>query len=172
MYTLLVHGGCVYSLPARHSHKLVLPHTKRFSFLQHLSFVLEQHEACMCVAGCLHPVGLCMPAHIVNKAATQPSTNRNAGPRDSIVSVLPHQDSVVAWRVVAYSSGYQPLPQIELTSRQHSVLLNATHERSVHVLPSTVSLPGQSSGAVFTSGVDSLTSSMSRLVTGPPLVLT
>ena len=98
-----------------------------------------------------------------------------AGPRNSIVSVLPHQDSVVAWQVVPYSSGYQHLPQIELTSRQHSVLLNASHARTVHVLPAPlpieVSLQGQSSRMAYTGGANSLASSISHLATQPHPVL-
>ena len=101
-----------------------------------------------------------------SKLAAQLDTSVcDAGPRNSIVSVLPHQDAVVAWQVVPYSSGYQPLPQIELTSRQHSVLLNASHGRTVHVLPAPLpteaSLQGLSSDMAYT--VD--TNSMSRLAT-------
>ena len=95
-----------------------------------------------------------------------------AGPKNAIVSVLPHQASVLAWQMVAYSSGYQPLPQIELTSRQHSVLLNASHGRRVHVLPARLpteavsSMQGQSSGMMQTaSGVDHLAGAMSQLIT-------
>lgn len=102
-------------------------------------------------------------------------TDCDAGPRNSVVSVLPHQDSVVAWQVVAYSSGYQPLPQIELTSRQHSVLLNASHGRTVHVLPAAlpteISLQGQSSGMAFPNGANSVAGSMSHVATQQHLVL-
>ena len=94
----------------------------------------------------------------------------HAGPRNAAVSVLPHQESVLAWQMVAYSSGFQTLPQIELTSRQHSVLLNATHGRRVHVLPPQLPiqlvLQGQSSSVMPpAAGVDNLASSMSQLTT-------
>ncbi len=75
--------------------------------------------------------------------------------------------------MVAYSSGYHLLPQIELTSRQHSVVLNASHGRRVHVLPAKlpteVVMQGQSSG-FMPSGVDNLASSMSQLTTQSLLV--
>ena len=74
--------------------------------------------------------------------------------------------------MVAYSSGYQQLPQIELTSRQHSVLLNASHGRQVHVLPAKIPaevlMQGQASG--MSSGMDNLASSMSQLTTQSILV--
>ena len=89
------------------------------------------------------------------------------------VAVLPHQDSVLAWQMVAYSSGYHLLPQIELTSRQHSVVLNASYGRRVHVLPAKLpteaDMQGQSNG-LMPSGVDNLASSMSQLTTQSILV--
>ncbi len=89
------------------------------------------------------------------------------------MSVLPHQESVLAWQMVAYTSGYQTLPHIELTSRQHSVLLNASHGRRVLVmpakLPNEVAMQGQSSG-MMPAGVDNLASSMSQLTTQSILV--
>ena len=91
----------------------------------------------------------------------------HAGPRNSAVSVLPHQEAVLAWQMVAYSAGYQTLPQVELTSRQHSVLLNATHGRRVHVLPAQLPtadlVQTQSAGVQSSNAVDSLANSMSQL---------
>lgn len=96
-----------------------------------------------------------------------------SGPRNVSVAVLPHQDSVLAWQMVAYSSGYHLLPQIELTSRQHSVVLNASYGRRVHVLPAKLptaaDMQGQSNG-LMPSGVDNLASSMSQLTTQSILV--
>lgn len=90
-----------------------------------------------------------------------------SGPRNSFVSVLPHQEAVLAWQMVAYSAGYQTLPQVELTSRQHSVLLNATHGRRVHVLPAQLPtadlVQAQSPGVQSPNAVDNLADSMSQL---------
>ena len=89
-----------------------------------------------------------------------------AGSRNASVSVLPHQEIVLAWQMVAYSAGYQNLPQIDLTSRQHSVLLNATHGRRVHVLPAiipTATKQSASDGLPSQMVVDNLASSMSQL---------
>ena len=85
------------------------------------------------------------------------------------MSVLPHQEAVLAWQMVAYSAGYQTLPQVELTSRQHSVLLNATHGRRVHVLPAQMPTAdlvlnqAQSPGEQSPNAVDNLADSMSQL---------
>lgn len=58
-----------------------------------------------------------------------------AGPKHTFVSVLPHQEAVLVWRLVAYSSGHLDLPNIELVSQQHSLQLSVCHARKVHILP-------------------------------------
>ena len=92
-----------------------------------------------------------------------------AGCKHSSVSVLPYQSTVMVWQLVAYSSGYLDLPNIELVSRQHAMQLSACHARRVHVLPAQ--LPIQKAlqaplSSPFPGPIDNLASSVSQLAIG------
>ena len=83
--------------------------------------------------------------------------------------MLPYQNTVLVWQLVAYSSGYLDLPNIELVSKQHSMQLSACHARRVHVLPAK--LPTQQPlqahlSSQFPGPLDNLGSSVSQLAVG------
>lgn len=85
-----------------------------------------------------------------------------AGPKHTMVSVLPFQSTSLIWQLVAYSSGYLSLPNIELVSKQHKVLLSACHGRQVHILPAKLPQRIQP----ISGPVDNLANSVSQLAIG------
>lgn len=93
------------------------------------------------------------------------------GPKHTTAVVLPHQSAVLVWQMVAYSSGYLHLPNIELISLQHSLQSSPCHARQVYVLPAKLpntKQPQAQLGDALRVPMSNVSNSLSQLTMDQP----
>lgn len=61
-----------------------------------------------------------------------------AGDRQCSVKVLPHQDTHVAWRLVAYAAGALSLPEVKLSAVRQGASVEVSNGKKLFVLPAPV----------------------------------